>query len=295
MPIISELHNLYQCPETFGLPKDYYESLKYLCRPDHGPYLQSSRFLTGIEAMNKDIVKPGEIDTDIGDIRIDVPVWFGCPDNAELRIAVIGLEPRDTNMGFNLASSAFFNKNEQHKYVYATPYGIDHWNSDNQLFKAFNMYNYRNVFNDLIESRDLFVLFTDFVKKFDIFYKPGADISPKNAKISNQKCARKTFNEKAKESVSLVQNELSIIQADLIITLGKPSANAVSKYLQSEIPHLRFTHPAAYGNVKVNGKIVSAHTKKEFDKTIVNGLLDQKREGLKKWLEGQIEDHYLNG
>ncbi len=36
------------------------------------------------------------------DVRIDLPIWFGSPEKAKLKVMILGREPRDSNDKYNL-------------------------------------------------------------------------------------------------------------------------------------------------------------------------------------------------
>ena len=80
--------------------KDFYNIIKNNIKSNPNDYIQNSRFLETIEASNISSFK--NIKAKPGDLRIDVPVWFGNFEMTEYKIVVAGREPRDTNSDFNV-------------------------------------------------------------------------------------------------------------------------------------------------------------------------------------------------
>jgi hypothetical protein len=218
----------------------YYDIILTNITKNDKEFIQVSSFLNGIKSNVAD--QKSDIDCNVMDSRIDLPVWFGNINNAKKRIIVFGLEPRDTNSNFNVEKVG--------KNVFATPFGIDRWNAQSSIkYKPQNKY-YR-VFQDVITNNENFILFSDIVKDYQI-------ISKKNENRKNDKTARELFFKKATNSFSFLQEEISIINPTHIITLGIDSYEFLRQYY-NEIT-IRLRHPSNGGE-----KIAIEELKKIFN------------------------------
>ena len=210
--------------------KDYYSIILSNSSNNEFEFIQSNNLLKGFNArkvQNCEIIK-----SEIGDCRVDVPVWFGDLSNAKRRIVIFGLEPRDTNSDFNIEKIE--NK------IFGSPFGIDRWNKLSSV-KRKPQNKYYRVFKDLVFDKDNFVLFSDIVKHYIIY-------STNNEGRENDKAARKLFNTKAEEQLSIIREEVEIIDPTHIITLGADSYKFLSKVYPSITYRLR--HPAKGGEKK---------------------------------------------
>ncbi|PCH66948.1 MAG: hypothetical protein COC01_06840 [Bacteroidetes bacterium] len=201
---------------------------------------QSKNFLTNLKPHTKKEWK--EIVSRKGDVRIDIPVWFGDLKKSKRKLVVIGLEPRDTNSKFNVE--------RKRKKLFGSPYGIDRWNDQSSIIgKAQN--KYFRVFKNLVEDSNRFVLFTDVVKEYEIV---------SNQKSLNDKHARETFNKKSIEQSQQLIKEINIVSPDIIITLGNDAYSKVVKLLgTSEFNIKKIRHPSFGGEnqaIKELNKIV---------------------------------------
>jgi hypothetical protein len=113
-----------------------------------GEFIQNKNFLSGLELNTPS--KYSEFSTIDNDYRIDVPVWFGNKENAQHRILIFGLEPRDTNHHFNIE--------RVNNSVFASPFGVDRWNISSSVPRKPQNRYYR-VFQNLIEKENYFTVF----------------------------------------------------------------------------------------------------------------------------------------
>ena len=224
--------------------ENYYERIISNVKSNPNQFNQSNRFLEGIEA--KEGLLFDEVSTENGDSRIDVPVWFGRTDNAQNRIIVFGLEPRDTNRMFNIE--------KVNKYVYGSPFGVDRWNYMSSVpYKPQNRY-YR-VFKELAEHADTFLLFSDLVK----FYKV---VDRLNTNRINDVCARKTFTQNAEKSKEKLIEEIKLVAPTNILLLGKDTSGIFKKMFPELLKiTCDIRHPANKGETKAKGKIHQLLTK----------------------------------
>ncbi len=217
--------------------ENYYERIISNVKSNLNQFNQSNRFLEGIEA--KEGLLFDEVSTENGDSRIDVPVWFGRTNNAQNRIIVFGLEPRDTNRMFNIE--------KVNKYVYGSPFGVDRWNYMSSVpYKPQNRY-YR-VFKELSEQTDTFLLFSDVVK----FYKV---IDTLNTGRCNDNHARQTFFQNAEKSKEKLLEEIKIVDPTHFITLGGHTNRVVKKILPEFSNICEVRHPANGGETKAKEQI----------------------------------------
>jgi hypothetical protein len=104
-------------------------------------FIQSANILNGY--AEKTIQIPTGIECQIGDIRIDVPIWFSNLSTAKRRIIVFGLEPRGTNSPSNIERVG--------SKVFASPFGLDRWNehstvSRNPQSRYYSVKKWRKIF-----------------------------------------------------------------------------------------------------------------------------------------------------
>jgi|JI7StandDraft_1071085.scaffolds.fasta_scaffold15880_2 hypothetical protein len=197
--MITEILNLYR--EHFNY-KNFYNILltRILNNPDH--YIDSKQLLSEYE-FSKQISLPDNILTEVGDTRVDLPIWFGNP-NSTNRIIILGMEPRDSDKSGRLNIERVGNN------VFATPFALERKSGP-----------YYSAFKEIIYQSDVFVYFTDIVKFYDVRVN----------KKSDDRNARKTFPVRARNQLSFLKEEISIIQPEKIISLGNLSYNFSNKYL----------------------------------------------------------------
>lgn len=169
-------------------------------------------------------VQKQKIECQKGDIRVDLPITFGS-ENATYRLAILGLEPRDSNSKFNI--------NRSGKFVFGTPFGIEYWTEKNKYFKCFE---------DLLNRNDCYVYFTDVVKEYEV----------KLTKGESDKNARKAFWIKASnsENISFLKNELDIIKPTHILALGNDTFKFLKGIFGNKVLLIR--HPNARQDKNTN-------------------------------------------
>jgi hypothetical protein len=197
---------------------------------DNKEFIQCDNLLKGLDRQESKL-SPNLISNQ-ADIRIDVPIWFGDLLNAQKRIIIFGLEPRDTNSAFNIEKIG--------SKIFASPFGIDRWN-DFTSVKRKPQNRYYRVFKELIANSKNFVLFSDIVKDYPI-------ISENNQNRENDINARALFFSKAEKELKHLTEEIKNINPTHIITLGSDSYTFLSKYYPKITYRLR--HPANGGETK---------------------------------------------
>jgi hypothetical protein len=155
-----------------------------------------------------------------GEIRVDLPVSLGL-DTAIFRIAILGLEPRDSHWKYNIERIT--------PYVFAAPFGIDRWTEGNKYYKSFN---------GLINRDDCYLYFTDVVKEYEV----------KDSKRSGDIHARKEFWKKASniDNIKFLREEMELIKPTHIVALGRYSY----RFLKANFGNIVYpvTHPNARQN-----------------------------------------------
>lgn len=96
----------------------FYDNLLYNISTYPDCHIASKTFLKGYISQTQTIQYLPRIYTSSGDIRVDLPVWFG-DVNAANKIVVIGMEPRDTD------KSGHLNIEKVDQYVFATPFALE--------------------------------------------------------------------------------------------------------------------------------------------------------------------------
>lgn len=165
-------------------------------------------------------VKKQKIECQNGDIRVDLPISFGS-EKATYRLAILGLEPRDSNSKFNI--------NRSGKFVFGTPFGIEYWTEKNKYYRCFEA---------LFERQDCYMYFTDVVKEYEV----------KDSKGAADKNARKTFWTKAAkdENIAFLKSEFEIIKPTHILALGNDTHAFLNKHFGEKV--VKVIHPNARQN-----------------------------------------------
>jgi hypothetical protein len=133
-----------------------------------------------------------------GDIRIDMPILCG-NIKSQRKVLFLGLEPRHTDDIYNIMK--IDNK------VFATPFGIDKWNSKSKQSI------YARAFENFLKLDALF-LFSDFVKEYKVI--------DALKKTSNDQQARSNFKTLFDNRYkSILEQEIKLFEPTLIIGLGK--------------------------------------------------------------------------
>ena len=199
----------------------FYDNLLYniATYPDY--HIKNKNFLKGYLSQTKVTEYTGKILTERGDIRVDLPVWFGDAD-AINRILIIGLEPRDTDR------SGLLNIERVNHYVFATPFALERPRGP-----------YHNAFSDLTNREDSFVYFTDVVKTFHV--------SSLLDKQGDDRLARQNFLQKAQEELPFLLKELEIIKPTKIVALGDKSFAFLKGFLGAKFDLQKIRHPSQGG------------------------------------------------
>jgi len=234
--MIQQILELYQ--GKFGFNR-FYKNLLYNIDTWKEYHIQNTIFMSGLTIM-KSKEFAGRIIANQGDVRVDLPAWFGNPESS-IKIVIIGLEPRDTASHLNIEKVEFNGEN----YVFAMPFAIERPGG-----------KYHKAFQDLICRNDIFVYFTDVVKEYKVISKRVCQVITdidkrisREDKMINDKNARKNFPLKANECKEFLEKELNIIQPTVIIGLGNDSYNKLKEFTGDKYSIERATHPAApYGN-----------------------------------------------
>lgn len=193
---------------------------KYLF-DDFYPFIEnliSQNKLIGIGEKQK--TTKSKFESKVSDIRVDLPICFGS-EKATYRFAILGLEPRDSNSKYNIERSG--------KYVFGSPFGIEHWTEKNKYYKSFE---------ELLKRDDCYLYFTDVVKEYEV----------KENKGDSDKNARKTFWQKAADiqNISFLRKELEIINPTHIIALGNDTFKFLNQYFGDKV--IKVIHPNARQN-----------------------------------------------
>jgi hypothetical protein len=157
-----------------------------------------------------------------GNIRVDLPISIGS-EESDYRIAILGLEPRDSNSKFNIERSG--------KFVFGTPFGIEYWTEKNKYYRCFE---------ELLKRDDCYLYFTDVVKEYEVKSSKGeADVN-----------ARKTFWKKAAdiENISFLKKELEILNPTHIIALGNDTYTFLYQQFGDKV--IKVVHPNARQNIQ---------------------------------------------
>lgn len=223
--------------EWLGFNK-YYEIILSNQELHQTEYNQNKRLLEGIRREQSHSYE--EFATQDGDLRIDIPVWFGNFEKSKRRIIVFGLEPRDTNPRFNIE--------RVNNLVFGTPFGIDRWNYSSSI-KHKPQNKYFRVFKDISNQADTFLLFSDIVKTYKV-------VDKNNSNGINDRVARESFDLHATNSRDKLLEEILLIEPSHIITLGKDSYEKVRTILpefKDKIIGVR--HPANGGETQAKYEV----------------------------------------
>lgn len=226
--------------------RDFYERVLTLVKDNPNEFIDSSTFLEGVKHTTKHITRE-TIQTTKGDIRIDVPVWFGNLNSSTCacKIIVIGIQPRDTHSSFNVAKIG--NK------VFATAFGIDRWNKNSSIsHKPQN--KYFRVFKNIIHRTDIFILFTDTVKEYEVV---GGD------KGVNDKNSKNNFANLANKWKTFLLEELTLVDPDYILALGNVAFSKVNNFCNRNYTVTKIKHPSHGGEKEAKRKIEELITHKK--------------------------------
>jgi hypothetical protein len=163
-----------------------------------------------------------------GDIRVDLPIWFGNPSKVKLKVMILGREPRNSHDKYNIEV-----RNE-HKFVYGTPFGIEYWTEKNKYYRSFK---------NLIRNDEILTYFSDVVKTYEV--KQTKSESDLQAKVGFWKKA-----ELENANVVFLKTEVDLLKPDIIIGLGNDSHNFLKKHFASSFNVKKVIHPNARQNKK---------------------------------------------
>lgn len=206
--IDKKIENLYKTRYLF---KQFYPKLIKL--------INQNEFLFSNGLKITESVKE-EITCTYGDKKIDLPISFG-NINAKYKLAILGLEPRDSNSKFNIE--------RQGNFVFGSPFGIEHWSPKDKYYKSFK---------EILKRNDCFIYFTDVVKEYEV----------KNTKSEADRNARKTFWNKAASTgnITFLRAEFQIIKPTHIIALGSETYKFLNVHFGEKV--FKVTHPNARQN-----------------------------------------------
>lgn len=197
----------------------FYENLLYNISTYPDYHITNKTFLKGYSSKNKITQDADKIKTNSGDVRVDLPVWFG-DVNATNKIVVIGMEPRDTDKEGHL------NIERVDKYVFATPFALERPKGP-----------YHSAFRDLTNQEDVFAYFTDVVKTYAV----------SGDKVQDDLHARQNFAQQAQEEKAFLLKELDIIKPTKIVALGNESFAFLKDFLGDKYDIQKVRHPSQGG------------------------------------------------
>lgn len=199
----------------------FYDNLLYNISTYPEYHITNRAFLKGYSSQNSTNQDVERIKTRSGDIRIDLPVWFG-DVNAVNRVVVIGMEPRDSD------KEGYLNIERIDRHVFATPFALERPKGP-----------YHSAFRELTNNEDVFVYFTDVVK----------DYAVSGDKEQDDHNARQNFVQKAQEEKTFLLKELDIITPTQVVALGNQSFDFLREYLSDKYNVRKVRHPARGGAI----------------------------------------------
>jgi len=225
----AEILDLYK--QKFHYDK-FYDNLFYNIKTWKDDHIQHSQFLYGYPFSKKCIIFEEQRPTESGNIRVDLPVWYGDIDSKN-RVVFLGLEPRDTD------KMGYLNIEHLNNYVFATPFALERPEKHNR---------YQKAFFHLLDKSNFFFYFTDIVKEYRVVDKDNKRI--------NDLVARRDFKEKAGESIDFLTTELSLINPTKVITLGRETFHVINKTsLKNKFDIAGVVHPARNRHFRAKNEI----------------------------------------
>jgi hypothetical protein len=216
----TEILNLYSNRYNF---KNFYSIADYKIR--NNKLLKASYKSISKESLANftEVLTPTVIE---GDIRVDLPIWFGNDSNSSYRIMILGREPRHTDNKFNIVRDEFNN------VVFATPFGVELWTERTKYYKSFKC---------LFERPNLFIYFTDVVKDYYVL----------DSKANSDKVAKKGFWHDLSDDqnkLDFLKQEIEFLKPNVIVALGKDCARFLTIHFAKDYVVFPVVHPNARQN-----------------------------------------------
>jgi hypothetical protein len=215
MEYLEKILNMYRAKFGYDM---FYDNLFYNIETWPDFHITNSRFLSGYPFEKRKVIFENQRSTESGNIRVDLPVWFGNIKHGK-RIVFLGLEPRDTD------NEGYLNIEHNNNNVFGTPFALERPYSP-----------YQKAFSHLFENPNLFSYFTDVVKEYYVKNKDDKNI--------NDAIARKNFAHKAEEGIEFLKEELKTISPVKVFALGKQTFLELDKHFHNDFDIVRLIHPA---------------------------------------------------
>ncbi len=186
----------------------------------------------------------------IGDTRIDLPIWFGGIVESQIKVVVLGREPRHNHNRYNIERSG--------RNVFGTPFGIEFWSERNKYFRSFQ---------SIISNPKIFTYFTDVVKHYNV----------NESKFKSDKEAKREFWRKAEldqDNLALLRFEINQINPDLIVGLGVDCNAFLEKHFSCSYYILKLNHPNARQD-----KRTGLNAWEKIDQELKNVIINSKLNG----------------
>jgi hypothetical protein len=224
--MLQQILSLYQTRYNFDL---FYDNLFYNIKTWPEEHVHNTRFLYGYPLKEKNVVFEAQRPTVEGNIRVDLPIWYG-DILSRKKFVFVGLEPRDTNM------DGYLNIEHKDNYVFATPFALERpWSP------------YQKAFSYLINQHDSFFYFTDAVKEYHV--------ADKVHKKVNDIAARKNFKLYAESSMAFLEQELTLISPTKVFALGTQTHLFLQRHFKNKFDIIAVRHPARGGLNKCRQQI----------------------------------------
>jgi uracil-DNA glycosylase len=199
----------------------FYDNLFYNMATWPEFHNQNNNFLRDYPWPKEEVIFQPQKPTSVGNVRVDLPVWFGKADS-RVRVIIVGLEPRDTD-----TKNGFLNIEHKDNHVFATPFALER-----------PVKKYQKSFSPLTSREDVFSYFTDVVKTYKV-------IDTVDKKV-NDRAARKSFWETAEANLPFLKKEFCTIKPTKIIALGNESSLFLKRHFK-EYDVIKVRHPARGG------------------------------------------------
>lgn len=199
----------------------FYDNLLYNIKTYPQHHIVNPTFLKGYNSQVEVSHDIPTIYTKEGDIRVDLPIWFG-DFNTDNKIIILGLEPRDTDQSGHLNIERIDN------FVFGTPFALERPKGP-----------YYSAFQDIITANKGLIYFTDVVKTYHVSHSTN--------KSANDKEARTNFWTKAEEGKSFLSKEIESIKPKKIIGLGNHSYHFLQSHFGDKYKVHKIRHPSQGG------------------------------------------------